>query len=219
MALKCLQRYQVMRGGTTLCAALVALVAIAVAPGTGAARRQQTWAAAMLLASAVSGAQVLLSMPRDHTATTLQRRYPIDFEETEFFDHFRFGRLQFYQLLRGLNLANAVDVHAPKYIHIGRRLVRTDWALLVLLKRLASAAPYKDLRWLLGGSKTSLCTTFLHMLEYMYHGYCHKCTSLMPWQSYMTDFANLLQAKGSPYNNLVVRKNARPMPCPDAPIN
>jgi hypothetical protein len=203
-ALSCLQRYRVMREGTTLCAALVVVLAMAVSPGVGVARRRQSMAAAMLLAVALSGAQVLLSMPRDSTVTAVQPRYPIDFGDSEFYDHFRFGRRDFFRLLKGLDLANVVDVHAPRYIRIGRRLVRTDWALLVLLKRSGSVAAYKDVRWLIGGSKTGLCTTFLYMLEYVYNGFCDRCTSLLPWQHYLQTFEKVLKDKGSPFDGLVV---------------
>jgi len=48
---------------------------------------------------------------------------------------------------------------------VGARLLRTDWSLMVFLKRMSANITYKDLRFVVGGSKTALCETFLHMLE------------------------------------------------------
>ena len=64
--------------------------------------------------------------------------------------------------------------------------------------------PIKDMRFVLGGSKTAMCATFLHMLGHIYRTHCAKCTSLMPWEAYMTEYAAMLQAKGSPFDGLVV---------------
>ena len=152
---------------------------------------------------ALAGARLLLSLPRDATSTAVPPRSPIDFGESEFKDHFRFGRADFFRLLSALGLANPNNMHAPRYMRIGRRLARTDWALMLLLKRLASPSPYKDLRWILGGSKTLLCACFLHMLQLLHTKFCSKCTSLLPWQDYMLDFERMLQDAGSVFDGLI----------------
>lgn len=75
-------------------------------------------------------------------------------------------------MLHGLRLANVHNVHTPRYMKVGNRLLRTDWSLMVFLKRMSANITYKDLRFVVGGSKTALCETFLHMLEYIYTKFC-----------------------------------------------
>ncbi len=77
-------------------------------------------------------------------------------------------------MLHGLRLANVHNVHTPRYMKVGTRLLRTDWSLMVFLKRMSANITYKDLRFVVGGSKTALCETFLHMLEYIYTKFCPR---------------------------------------------
>ena len=195
MAFSCLQRYKIMRDSAAMAGSTVRLLALAHAQATTASRRARLRAATVLLLGALAGARLLLSTPRDHSATYVPLRFPIDFHESEFRDHFRFSRDDFFRLLSAMHLANLNDVRGPRYMRICRRLVRTDWALMVLLKRMASPAAYKDLRFVVGGTKTALCVTFLWMLERVFNNHCHKCTSLLPWEDYMEDFAAMLRAK------------------------
>ena len=48
-----------------------------------------------------------------------------------------------------------------------------------------------------------MCDTFQYALKFLYTKYQERLTSLLPWENYMTDFAQRLQAKGSVYPNLV----------------
>ena len=61
---------------------------------------------------------------------------------------------------------------------VGDRLLRTDWSLMVFLKRMSANITYKDLRFVVGGSKTALCETFLHMLEYIYTKFCPRLVAV-----------------------------------------
>jgi len=61
----------------------------------------------------------------------------------------------------------------------------------------------QDLRFVVGRSKTVVCDTFSHALRYVYRRYSARLTSLLPWESYMQDFVDALQSKGSVYPNLI----------------
>ena len=61
---------------------------------------------------------------------------------------------------------------------VGTRMVCTDWSLMVFLKRMSANITYKDLRFVVGGSKTALCDTFLHLLEYIYSTFCPRLLSV-----------------------------------------
>ena len=152
---------------------------------------------------AVASAQLLLALPRDNSATAIPPRGVVDFGEAEFMDHFRFSRRDFYRLLAGLEMAHVADPTLPRYMHVGTRVVRTEWALLVLLKRLTCCSTYKDLRFVLGGSKTTMCKTFLHVLHHVYVSKCDRVTSLLPWEDFMLDFVDMWRARGSPFEWLV----------------
>jgi hypothetical protein len=146
--------------------------------------------------------------PRTHHVSATPLRLTHDFEEDEFKDHFRWRPAHFMQLLAAFDLVSAQDATSPIWMRVGRRgrqsWIRSDWGLMVLLKRLASASTYKDLRFVLGGNKTLLCDTFLFMLRRTYRQYAtHTCSSLLKWEHYMLPFAKLLKDKGSPYENLI----------------
>ena len=117
----------------------------------------------------------------------------------------RFTKADFYRLLQGFDLANVYQPHTPRWIRVGAhgRLARSDWALMVLLKRMSAAATYKDLRYVLGGSKTMLCDTFLHVLSHVFRLKADRAKSLLPWEDYMLSFTQMMRKKGSPYGMLV----------------
>ena len=203
LALSVLERYKVLREAGSLSTYMPVLLALSHAPAASVGQRARSRALALLLLSMLAGAQLLMSLPRQHQASTIYPRCPDDFGDDEFRDHFRFRKPDFYRLLVGFELANIHGPQLARYMHIGARVVRTDWALMVLLKRMASTATYKDLRFVVGGSKTAVCSTFLHMLEYLYNNFTDRVTSLLVWEDHMLGFATLMQAKGSPYDGLV----------------
>lgn len=203
LALSVLERYKVLREAGSLSTYMPVLLALSHAPAASVGQRARSRALVLLLLSMLAGAQLLMSLPRQHQASTIYPRCPDDFGDDEFRDHFRFRKPDFYRLLIGFELANMHGPQLARYMHVGARVVRTDWALMVLLKRMASTATYKDLRFVVGGSKTAVCSTFLHMLEYLYNNFTDRVTSLLVWEDHMLGFATLMQAKGSPYDGLV----------------
>ena len=177
-ALNVLQRHRLMKALAVHASALPVLLALACPGRLDLGSRIRAVATALLLLNAMAGAQLLLSLPRDNSATLVRPRHPLDFGEAEFKDHFRFSRSDFFRLLTAFGLANVHDVHSARYIKVGTRMVRTDWSLMVLLKRLSASVTYKDLRFVVGGSKTAVCETFLHLLEHLYNVFCPRCGQL-----------------------------------------
>ena len=175
LALNVLQRHKMLKALAVNTSVLPILLALAGHAQLPINDRIRAVVSSILLLHAMAGAQLLLSLPRDNTATPLRPRYPLDFNEAEFKDHFRFSRSEFFRLLEAFHLSNVNDVHSPRYVLVGTRMLRTDWSLMVLLKRMSAGVTYKDLRFILGGSKTALCAAFLHLLEYMYTSFCPRC--------------------------------------------
>lgn len=172
--------------------------------GTSTARHRRLRRIMLLV---ISYCGLVLVQPRMHDSSSADARCSDSFGEHEFKDHFRFRKEHFFKLLGALGLGCPHSPTTPRWIRVGRRgrrsLVRSDWALQVLLKRISSPSPYKDLRHIVGGSKTVLCDIWLYVLKYIYTNFTSRCMSLLPWESYMLDFARVLRDKGSPFDNLV----------------
>ena len=95
--------------------------------------------AIVLLLAVMTGSASLLTVPRmtDHIARPQKNH--TRFEEVQFKEHFLFGTD---------GTQSTID---------------SDWAFMVLLKRLSSGCHYRDIKCVLGGSKTALSNTFLHV--------------------------------------------------------
>jgi hypothetical protein len=65
-------------------------------------------------------------------------------------------------------------------------VVPSDWALMVLMKRMATGNRYRDVAAVVGGNKTELCVTFLHMLELLHDKYKDRLRNL----KFFTPFTN-----------------------------
>lgn len=63
-------------------------------------------------------------------------------------------------MLHGLRLANVHNVHTPRYMKVGNRLLRTDWSLMVFLKRMSANITYKDLRFVVEEAKPPFAKPF-----------------------------------------------------------
>ena len=88
-ALKVLQRYTVHRDAVTLSVLLPFIVARAQDPAAPVLCRIRARMWGLLCVMAISSAHLLLCMPRDNSVTAIPQRYPSDFGDAEFVDHFR----------------------------------------------------------------------------------------------------------------------------------
>ena len=89
LALTVLERHKVLRSlgsHLTVLPVLLALVGYGRLP---AGDRARTLAICILVMQAMTGAQLLLAMPRDNTVCFKRQRSPYDFGEAEFKAHFR----------------------------------------------------------------------------------------------------------------------------------
>jgi hypothetical protein len=100
----------------------------------------------LLLMSMVSAA-FLTHIPRLTDDTALPRKDPSHFEEIQFKDHFRFRKQDFYRVLRALGMTVDYGDPTPVTLRIGKKgtqsQVASDWAFMVLLKRLSAASQYR----------------------------------------------------------------------------
>ena len=101
----------------------------------------------LLLLLNMASAAVLTHIPRMSDDTALPRRDATDFHEIQFKEHFRFRKQDFYRLLCALKLTVSPNDPTPQILHIGnsgtRSAVSSDWAMMVLLKRLSAVCQYR----------------------------------------------------------------------------
>ena len=84
---------------------------------------------------------------------------------------------------------------------------------MVMIKRLASTCTYRDLKKVLGGSKTLLCETFLYMLGYVYARYRQRLCDLTWFEPHVDELVRLVNAQclhhngmHCPVDNIIFRK-------------
>ena len=101
----------------------------------------------VLLLLNMACAAVLTHIPRTSDDTALPRRDSTHFHEIQFKEHFRFRKQDFYRLLCALKLTVSPNDPTPQILHIGttgtQSAVPSDWAMMVLLKRLSHASQYR----------------------------------------------------------------------------
>lgn len=101
----------------------------------------------MLLLVNMASTAFLTHVPRLCDDTAIPRKTHRDFEEVQFKAHFKFRKQHFFRVLCALGLTASQGDTTPKLLRIGKvgsqSVVSADWALMVLLKRLASIGPYR----------------------------------------------------------------------------
>ena len=167
--------------------------------------------AIVLLLSVMTGSASLLTVPRMTDDTARPRKDPTRFEEVQFKEHFMFRKSDFYRVLCAINMTASPVDPTPRILHIGsngtQSTVASDWAFMVLLKRLSSACQYRDIQCVLGGSKTALSNTFLHMLEYLYTTYKERLSDLKFYRPILDDCVQLLDNLWMHHNNMHMPHN------------
>lgn len=178
--------------------------------GVSVVRRQRMRTLIMHLFHMISA---LVLMPRVTDCPAEPRRGHSTFDDENFRSHFRFRKQDFFRLLAAVGLTNAVS-GSPIWLHVGadgtKSVVPSDWSLMVLLKKLATGATYKDIMRVVGGSKTALSNTYLHMLEYLFFKYRDRLADFTYFRDHVSDFIRLMDALSQhlhgipcPYDGLV----------------
>ena len=168
----------------------------------------------LLVLAAFGATSLLILTPRMHDSPARPREVVFMFDEEDFRGHFKFRKGDLYTVLEAMRLTEPNSARSPCWLHIGppgaQSLVPSDWALCVLLKRLATGGSYRDVLTLLGGSKTILCATFLHMLELLHEKYGGRLRDLKFFRDKIPDFVRLvnnlcneLHGIDSPFDNLI----------------
>lgn len=164
------------------------------------------WRKLRRIAAAIAASSALLLMPRMSDDVAGPKKTIQDWPDITFKEDFRFHKAHFMRLLAAVGLCTEADRGSPRWIRVGQpgrhSVVPADWALMVLLKRLASTASYRDLKKILGGSKTVLSDTFLHMLGYMYHRYSRRLSDLAWYEPHIHILAGLTQEHCWKYNGM-----------------
>ena len=174
-------------------------------------RVQRLRVAAAALMTAVGWMSVL---PRINDCPARAKRPAASFDDEEFRGHFKFRKADFMRVLAALGLTTQDAHKRPVNIRVGRPgthcVVPADWALMVLVKRLATGGRYRDLAAVLGGGKTVLCNTFVHMLQWMHGKYKCRLRDLKFFRNLIPEFARLLENLSQhlhgtpcPFTNLV----------------
>ena len=92
-------------------------------------------------------AAALTHIPRMSDDTALPRKDATHFHDIQFKEHFRFRKQDFYRLLCALKMTVSPNDPTPQILHIGacgtQSAVPSDWAMMVLLKRLSAACQYR----------------------------------------------------------------------------
>lgn len=136
----------------------------------------------------------LMWAPRVTDCPAQPRRHHSHFTDDNFLSHFRFRKQDFFRVLSAMGLTDAAG--SPVWLRVGSEgkhcVVPSDWALMVLLKRLATGATYRDMMCVVGGGKTALSNTFLHMLEMLFVKYRARLASLTFFRPHITAFMRLM---------------------------
>lgn len=160
----------------------------------------------LLLAAAVRVSGALLLLPRISEDMACARKRMTDWTEVTFKEDFRFRKHDFMRILHGMGLGDVHDSNRPRWIRVGtdstQSLVCSAWALMVLIKRLASTCTYRDLKKVLGGSKTLLCETFLYMLGYVYARYHRRLCDLTWFEPHVDELIRLVDAQCLHHNGM-----------------
>jgi hypothetical protein len=182
--------------------------------GAPADQNRAMWQKQRRVAAAIAYSNTLLLMPRMSDDVASPKRSMVDWPEITFKEDFRFHKTHFMRLLAAVGLCTENDRGRPRWIRVGQpgrqSVVSADWAMMVLMKRLASTASYRDLKKILGGSKTALSDTFLHMLGYLYHRYSRRLSDLSWYEPHAHILVGLTEehcwkynATACPYDNII----------------
>ena len=157
----------------------------------------------MLGLFSIVGTEML--MPRLSDCPVKAKRMPEEFAIPEFHGHFKFRKHDFYRVLAAIGLTQQ-HTRDPIWLRVGsgdtKSVVRSDWALAVLIKRLATGCRYRDVQAVMGGSKTALCVTFLHMLELLFNKYRDRLGDLKFFRHSLPDFVRLLNSLQQKYHSI-----------------
>lgn len=163
----------------------------------------------LLIVAAACAIGCLSIVPRINDCPSRPRRQVSDFNAYEFRGHFKFEKSDLYRVLHAMHLTAEQDQGSPLWMRVGppgnQSMVPSDWAFMVLMKRMATGNRYRDIAAVMGGNKTELCNTFLHMLEWLHDKYTDRLRDIKFFRPHISDMVQLL-------DTLCFRHNG--VPCP-----
>jgi hypothetical protein len=129
----------------------------------------------------------------------------MQFSEEEFVFNFRFRRHDFMRVLELMGFTD--EFGSPKQLEFGRpghgNKPMSDWALMVVLKRLCSTGALEDVCRVVGGSRSYVSEVFIWMVDEIFRMYGHRVQDLHAWREWFPDFAAHYREAGSPYENMI----------------
>lgn len=163
----------------------------------------------LMIGAAACAIGSLSILPRMNDCPCQPRRLTSAFTATEFRGHFKFERHDFYRVLHAMRLTQQHNPGSPLWLRVGppgkQSVVPSDWAFMVLMKRMATGNRYRDVAAVVGGNKTELCVTFLHMLEFLHDKYTDRLRDLKFFTPFVPDMIQLM-------DNLCIRHHG--VKCP-----
>eukprot|EP00286_Rhodomonas_abbreviata_P006682 CAMPEP_0181322684 /NCGR_PEP_ID=MMETSP1101-20121128/19361_1 /TAXON_ID=46948 /ORGANISM="Rhodomonas abbreviata, Strain Caron Lab Isolate" /LENGTH=375 /DNA_ID=CAMNT_0023430617 /DNA_START=226 /DNA_END=1353 /DNA_ORIENTATION=+ len=158
--------------------------------------------------------QSISSVPRMRTRVPEGARHlrASDVEEVTFKVKFRFRKVEFWQLMHGLDLVDEHGIPKMLYVHHSNpqlagksRMAKmnAESALLVLLRRLASPARLCDLVYEMGASRTIISHAWNYMLEYLMENFVLPVYELERWIPHFDTLTDGFVRAGVPFENII----------------
>ena len=127
----------------------------------------------------------------------------------DLFKHkFRFRLEHFHRLTRAIDFEDkCFNIGAPKHKH----MYRADVCLLVVLRRLSFPVRFYDMVEDFGIASHRLCEIFHFTVDLIFEKF-HAVIDFATWLPFFPQFAQIFQAYGSPYEDLVALTDGNFMP-------
>lgn len=153
----------------------------------------------------------LLSIPRLRSRSHGAFKSMEVFTSEEFLEQFRFRKEHFFQILEAIKDEHgrplAID-GVPSMLSFGRSghttWIRSDHAMMIMLRRLAFPCRWCDLQMLLGGSRTVLSDAYNYMTNILFDRYSNLICDVGIWRNDFVHFARHLHQLGCPHDNVVM---------------
>jgi hypothetical protein len=155
-------------------------------------------------------------------ATRRPQQRLADLSAIVFRSRYRFRREHVQKMLGALDLLDQQG--RPVLLRVGKtraQLLWADTALMIVLRRLATASRWDDLIEEMGCSRTLLSAGFIYLIDYIYAGFAARLNDIRTWQADFPAFAAHTRARGSLFDNTIgfVDGHFQPVCRPGGPTN
>jgi hypothetical protein len=157
------------------------------------------------LAEMVDVNSQLACLPRQQSRSQGEYKGPDHFDDSSFYEQFRFRKTHFWMFLQAIGWTLADG--APVLLRFGKKghryTIAAHHVMMVFLRRMAFPARWCDLNIILGGSTTTNSDAYNFTLCHIYTRFVPLVQNLERWSNQFPQFAAQLAAMGAPYDNLV----------------